>query len=529
MTIVNEDEQIFVLGLDGVPFDLIDLWTSQGKLENFAKISNEGVRGSLRSTVPATTPLAWPSITTGFWPDSHGCYGFYSLESDHGQTVNTSVDIQRSQLWDILSPAVVANVPMTYPVADVEGKLVAGMMSPEKDDGFTNTEQLRREIETRIPGYQIGLNWGDYHDRKNEFTDDISTLLKNRRELMKMLMETDDWRLFFFVYTAPDRLQHLIWDEQTLLEHYQELDDILGEVLDYVSHRNGTLFVVSDHGFGPISTFVNVNTILAKNGYLTAREGEGTRWIFDRLGIRKSRVLRAFDRIGITEQDLVEYLPKSIIDAAASRIPGEHGRYDVDYSQTTAFVHGPGNVYVNDTERFDNGRVDPSVRPEIRDDLIQLFSNVSNGMDSSVIDIHDGSKLFPKDSQAPDVVLEGKNGYKVTTELTDDVFTDSGTHAGDHRPDGIFLAWGPSIDSGSTVTDASVVDFAPTVFHAAGKPVPKDADGRVLSEIFRTGSSPDKRAIETEAYTRTARTDDSEGKGFDEVEDRLKGLGYIDQ
>jgi hypothetical protein len=39
------------------------------------------------------------------------------------------------------------------------------------------------------------------------------------------------------VFTAPDRLQHLNWDETVLLEHYRYLDDILGEVIDYTEER----------------------------------------------------------------------------------------------------------------------------------------------------------------------------------------------------------------------------------------------------------------------------------------------------
>lgn len=80
-------------------------------------------------------------------------------------------------------------------------------------------------------------------------------------------MKTQEWELFFFVYTGLDRLQHLIWDEKVLLEYYKEIDEILGEVMEHTEENASDLFIVSDHGFGPISKFVNLNSILAENGF----------------------------------------------------------------------------------------------------------------------------------------------------------------------------------------------------------------------------------------------------------------------
>jgi len=95
-----------------------------------------------------------------------------------------------------------------------------------------------------------------------------------------------------------------------------------------------------------------------------------------------------------------------------------------------------------------------------------------------------------------------------------------------HENEGIFLAWGPTIEIGATPTDATVYDFAPTVLHSLGRPVPELSDGRVLSEIFATGSKPAQESVETKCYSGGDSAVDIDDN-FDDVEDRLKELGYL--
>ena len=83
---------------------------------------------------------------TGVRPDKHGIYSFRKIQSDHGTKVSISTDKRHSDLWDMLSLSVVGNVPMTYPAREIEGKIVAGMMTPSRDAGFTYQESLSKEI-----------------------------------------------------------------------------------------------------------------------------------------------------------------------------------------------------------------------------------------------------------------------------------------------------------------------------------------------------------------------------------------------
>ena len=525
----TETEQAFVLGIDGVPWDLLQKWGKADELPNINRLFEEGASGPLESTAPPTTPLAWPSIATGTWADKHGIYGFHALEGDYTHRMYTGSDLDRPALWDIITPAVAGNVPMTYPAREIDGVMVSGMMTPEFDGEATYPTDLSGEIEREIDDYQIGLHWGDYTDDPERFRDDMDDLLAARRELMHWLAREREWRLFFFVYTAPDRLQHLIWDEDVILEHYRQLDEIVGEAMSYAESNDATLYVVSDHGFGPISTFVNLNSILAKNGFLARKDDDGVRGSFSKLGVTKSTVLGTLDRLGIGSTSLVKQLPDSIVDSVAEQIPGEHGLYDVDFDDTVAFAHDPSQIFINDTERFEQGIVPPSEKNAVKDKVATALSEVTDPETGErVLEVYDGDDVFPTDPDGPDLIAVGRGEYEEKTKVAGETFVPAGGKAAGHRPEGVFLAWGPDVAAGATVEDASVVDVAPTVLHGAGEPIPDAADGRVLTEVFAADSRSD--GVETRAYGGSVPDTDSSDvdDDFDGVEDRLRGLGYLE-
>ena len=522
-------ERAFVLGFDGVPWRLVDRWSDEGELPNFARMREDGAAGTLESTQPATTPLAWPSIATGVWPDKHGLYGFQNLSAGYSHEMYTSHDLRQPTLWEQLSPAHVGNVPMTYPPQEVDGTMVTGMMTPSTDNQYTHPPGLEDEIESRIPDYEISLDYPEYADRLEEFEGAVDDMLTNRRELMRLQMDEagDDWRLFFFVFTAPDRFQHLIWDMDRIRDHYRKLDEILGEVMAYTDRHDADLYVVSDHGFGPIEELVYVNHILEREGYLFRTEDDGTRGALASLGISRDRITDALERVGITEEKIVSTLPRTLVDSVAQQIPGDHALYDVDYDRTVAFVHGAGCCYINDADRFEDGVVDPADVPAIKTELVDLFESVTDDDGEAMLSVFDGDELFPTDGGSPDLIVNGRGTYEARNALTGEATGDTGTYAASHGKEGIVLCRGPSIAAGATLRGARVVDVAPTLLHGIGEPVPENADGRVLFDAFDENASPASTKVERTDVSQTTR-DGAVDDDFTDVEDRLKGLGYME-
>ena len=529
-----DPSRAFVLGLDGVPWYLVERWVDAGELPNFERLIAEGAAGELESSKPANTPVAWPSIATGVGPDGHGLYEFYKLRSNHSKRAYNRTDLRGPALWDLLSPAVVGNVPMTYPPADVDGTMVTGMMTPSVEESFTHPPAFREELLERIEDYSVELPWNEYDGGERRLREDLGSLVRTRRELMRLLMEREDWRLFFFVYTEPDRLQHRVWDDEELLDHYRYLDDVLGEVLTYCEERDSNLFVVSDHGFGPVSKTVFLNRLLADAGYLTERSRSGGQSLLSSFGVTRERMLDTAAATGVDVHALAKRLPRGVVDSVAKQMPGSHGLYDVDYGETTAFLHGLGSVYVNDTRRFDAGIVPPAEVGAVKEAVKTLLTDLREpGSDEPVLDVYDGAEVFPDDPDSPDLTVQPRGEYTVSTRLADDVFGDSTKVVANHRPEGLFMAWGPHVEAGSTPRDASVVDVAPTLLHSVGEAIPERTDGRVLSELFAPDSPPAERSprVRDDADRRTAdagRDDTDDADEFDDVEERLRGLGYVD-
>ncbi|QZY00952.1 alkaline phosphatase family protein [Halobaculum rubrum] len=537
-----ETPPAFVLGFDGVPWNLIERWVDEGELPAFARLFESGTTGPLKSTTPASTPLAWPSIATGRRPDGHGSYWFRTIGSDYSHSVTMSHDIGGPFAWDLLAPASVANVPMTYPARPMDGYMVTGMMTPHKREGFTHPPELAETLAERVPDYRIGLDWESYDGDKREFAAEIDDVVDGRERLLEYLLAETEFRLGFVVFTAPDRLQHLVWDEDVLLEHYRRLDEVLATVRSYVEARDGTLFVVSDHGFGPAERIVSANRALEREGLLSRRTDEGTRGVLGRLGVTKSTVRGWLDRVGIDDATIVESVPQGLVDMVAMQVPGTNAVYDIEYGESLAFVRGAGSVYLNRSDRFEDGTVDPDEVPELKSRVRACLESVADPETGErVLEVFDGDELFPTDDSSPELVVEAEPGYLVQTPLADEVVVDAQSTAAGHRPEGIFLATGPDVAAGRRIDGATVFDVLPTLLHALGEPVPTTVDGEVIDSVFADGSEPavteptvrpyegadrERRAPPGErAATNGAEADD---KTPDAVEERLRGLGYID-
>jgi arylsulfatase A-like enzyme len=73
-------------------------------------------------------------------------------------------------------------------------------------------------------------------------------------------------------------------------------------------------------------------------------------------------------------------------------------------------------------------------------------------------------------------------------------------HSGDHRTEGILIAFGPDMGQSEELKKFKIYDIAPTILHMFDIPIPKDTDGRVLKEIFMEGSELKRKEIKYQEY-----------------------------
>lgn len=227
-----------------------------------------------------------------------------------------------------------------------------------------------------------------------------------------------------------------------------------------------------------------------------------------------------------------------------------------DWSRSVAYVLDSGvavegrRIRLNVRGREPHGIVAPGeeyerVRERIVAGMLALRDEAGRPL---VQRVYRREELYrgPYAEEGPDLVAlfaEGVGGIGPSPELAGYSFDGPISmrllkgNSGNHRPDGIFIAWGERIRRGQAVR-ADIVDVAPTVLHLLGVPAPADTDGRALAEIEVSGGRPATAPAPTPAGASTVGAGATGPEGgpsgvYDaadrrRVEDRLRRLGYLE-
>ena len=68
-----------ILGIDGVPYKLIDNLSDKGIMPYFKELKNNYSFNPMKSSIPHISSVSWSSIITGKNPGEHGIYGFSDI------------------------------------------------------------------------------------------------------------------------------------------------------------------------------------------------------------------------------------------------------------------------------------------------------------------------------------------------------------------------------------------------------------------------------------------------------------------
>ena len=251
-----------------------------------------------------------------------------------------------------------------------------------------------------------------------EFWEQAQLVYAERRRALDHLLDTFEEGLLFFYFSSVDQGSHMLYryadpehpfhEPDALLGDgirtlYEQVDEALGRVRRAVDDET-TLIVMSDHGFAPFHTGVNLNTWLAERGYVTLRD------------------------------------------------PAERGGaplfLDVEWSGTRAYAFGLAGIYVNLRGRERDGVVEPGadyarLLDEIEHDLLAMVDPRTGHHPVSLVyrtrDRYDGPYL----DRGPDLIVGYARGYRTSWEsplgeFPAEVFVDnddpwSGDHQNDYR------------------------------------------------------------------------------------------------
>jgi predicted AlkP superfamily phosphohydrolase/phosphomutase len=378
-----------------------------------------------------------------------------------------------------------------------------------------------------------------------------------RIKVFDYLKDNKPWDVLNVVFAATDQAQHLFWGAMEKLKKnqnpspqevkfgnvifdiYKKIDAALDKWLDGLD-EDTVLFIMSDHGAGPIKGVIYLNNFLAEHRFLSFKNkgGKFTAHSFISSCISKSlhtgksvfpqRIRSALKRKLAPLRDSIEsYMVFS----------------DIDWERTKAFSFGClGSIRINLKKREPFGIINvggeyEGTRNEIIEDILSLKNPETN--ENLVERVYKREDLYkgPYVHKAPDLIIHwkdyeydskqryGKNRDKIfdsgfTMDLTDIPYTAS------HRLNGLFMAYGKSICKVNTIYP-KIEDIAPTVLYLQGVPIPETMDGRVLIELF--GKDIDKNQI---VYTSEKDQQKKGGKGYNEeeetaIKEKLKSLGYL--
>lgn len=507
--------RVLVIGLDGATWDLLTPWISAGKLPNLAKLHHSGVSGKLASTIhPITTP-AWISFMTGRTQGQHGVY-------DHVRRRAGSYDIEIMDATKIKSPlifdyigtqtakSVAINIPMTYPPRPIEGALVSGLFASAVGPHIACPQSLYERIKEVAPDYVVHP---DFQPRASDplghYKDDLLRSISDRFTVAETLLAEQEWLLGVVVFTATDQVQHAFWHcmgdkkskyKSAVFDVYQRIDQNLDRLLRFAD-ENTLLLIMSDHGAGPLHAMVNMNRWLADEGWLTFRQS--------------SSLQRRSHFINQAAHAYKTYLPASVRAWIRQTLPGPFKQAKeqmesalfgdtIAWEQTKVYSLGAcGSIFVNLQGREPAGIVAPGEEYEtlckaLSQQLMTLKTPTGEPLVKQVLrreDLYHGPFL----TDAPDLIIiwhdygywgRARYDQSVPKLFETDFHWDFGVLpiSGTHRPEGILMAVGPGITAGQAITDAKLIDLAPTILAFLGIPVPRGLDGRVLESLFSPGS-----------------------------------------
>lgn len=549
--------KVVVIGLDGVPLSLIEGWAKEGLLPTFQQVIEGGATGLLKSTVPPTSGPSWSSFMTGKNPGKTGIYDF--LYRREGGYIFPPVNANRrdgKSLWRLLSEegkrVGVVNVPMSYPVEEVNGFLIAGWMTPYSARDFIYPPELYEELKKEIGYYRIYPVETFAEERKEGFLKACDDLLDLRTRTNLYLMERYPWDLFVTVFFDTDRVLHQMWhyldpahpwragdrgeDKSAPVKRYfQRVDKAIGELLSRVDDDT-LVFIMSDHGMGPAHNFIVLNNWLLRKGLLKLK-GDPFRWLkkgLFRAGFTLRNVHKIADRLGLAKH--VEYKGLYSMDYLMKLVFLSF--LDVDWSRSKAYSFGRhlGSIYINLKGREPEGAVPLEEYEAVREEIVRLareFVDPQTG-EPLIGQIMRREELYhgPHLDRAPDLILCPKDVGNIFFGLADfgsNITVDTVyRYSGMHRDQGMLMMKGKPVRKGARMEGANIVDLAPTILYVLGLPIPQDMDGRPLREAFQEEYV---HAMPL-AYSEVGSSTGSKETGYTEegereIQERLKGLGYL--
>ncbi|NBC37108.1 sulfatase-like hydrolase/transferase [Novosphingobium sp. FSY-8] len=251
---------VLLISIDGLrPADVAQAAQRGLNLPNLRRFITQGASATgVVGVLPTVTYPSHTTLITGVAPARHGVVSNTTFDptqiNQEGWYWYTS-DITRPTLWDAARRAGLTTANVHWPVS--VGANVTYNLPQIWRTGHGDDDKLVANLST--PGLlaQIGAHEGHYAPGINEDIDGDET----RGRYAARLIATHRPGFMTVYLTALDHNQHVHGPDSAPAHAVLErIDAIVGRLVaaHIAAHRNGVVAVVSDHGFAPVDTALNL-------------------------------------------------------------------------------------------------------------------------------------------------------------------------------------------------------------------------------------------------------------------------------
>lgn len=399
----KKKKKFMVIGIDGVPYELLRDFAQRGIMPNVKRLIERFGLKKTRVPLPEVSSVSWTSFMTGMNPGEHGIYGFMELNPDnYSYTFPSFPNLPVEPVWEVIGKrgkrSVIINLPNTYPARPMNGVLVSGFVA--LDLAKSVYPPLYLPV-LQAMDYRVDVDTSVGKSDKKFLLRDLNETLDVRYSFCKKVEKLEKWDLFFFIITGTDRLHHFLFDawedpespyHQDFLDYYRHVDGIIGELAARMEKGGIPFIILSDHGFTRIKQEVYLSQYLKEWGYL--------------------------------------YLGEN----GSDRLKGITG-------DTTVFALDPSRLYIHLEGKYKRGGVKMQDYERLRDEVRSKFSNLEIEGEKVIREIFYKEDIYHGEyfDNAPDLVLLSNYGFDLKAGVTKDSLYGKTFFEGMHTQDNAVL------------------------------------------------------------------------------------------
>lgn len=270
--------KIFVLGIDGMPYSLMQLDYLKNLMPSLSDLCIRYNLHKMNSAFPVISSVAWTSFATGSNPGEHGIFGFADRQyTPFKIMIPTSANRKQHPIWSQLpqyKKKIVINVPLTYPPEPLNGYMVSCFLCTDiKKSTYPN------DFHNHLMDmdYIIDVDAWLAKENKAEFLRQLILAMDKRFQLTFELLN-EDWDYFHLHIMETDRLMHFFFEYLSekksdaiseLIESFlKKLDQWIDRLIGTIQNESAVI-ILSDHGFCQIKSEVQINLWLEQQGLLS--------------------------------------------------------------------------------------------------------------------------------------------------------------------------------------------------------------------------------------------------------------------